>query len=100
VVVAHEPPHRLGEAADLIEQPGAPFGMALNDGVLCVVERAGLLEDHVGHCELADVVQQPADRERAKVPLGEAEALTDLNGPERDTAGVLLSVGVAPPELA
>ena len=59
----------------------------------------GFLQDHVGDGELADVVQQPADRERAEVPLRQAEALADLHGPQRDPARVLLGVGVALPEL-
>ena len=63
VVVADEPAHRLGEAAELVEQPRAPFGVPLDHGVLVVVERARLLQDRVGDRELADVVHQAADRE-------------------------------------
>ena len=74
-------------------------GWRLIDGVLRVVERPGLLEDRVGDGELADVVEQAADREVAEVALREAEALADLHRPERDPARVLLGVGVAPAEL-
>ena len=73
VVVAHEAAHGLREAADLLDQLRAPLGMALDDRVLVVVERPGLLQDRVGHRELADVVDEPADGEGAEPARREPE---------------------------
>jgi hypothetical protein len=66
MVVEHQASDEVGEAAELAEQPVAPLGMALDDLELGLVERAGLLEDLVGDRELADVVEQPAGRQRAR----------------------------------
>ena len=68
--------------------------MLLDDRVLVVVERARLLEDRVGHRELADVVHEPADRERAQATRREPEQLTDLDRAQRDATRVALGVRV------
>ena len=48
----------------------------------------------VGDRELADVVQEPADREAAQADGGEAELLADLDRERGDAARVLLGRGV------
>ena len=64
--------------------------MLLDDRELVVVERPGLLQDRVRDRELADVVQQTADREAAQARGREAELLADLDRERGDAAGVLL----------
>src|SRR5258706_14962892 len=59
--------------------------MPLDDGELAFVERARLLQDLFRNGELADVVEQSADRERAQAIWGETELLADLHRTERDT---------------
>jgi hypothetical protein len=59
-----------------------------HDCELVVVERARLREDLVRHRQLADVVQEPADRELAETGRGDAELLSHRHGEQRDPAGV------------
>jgi len=80
MVVEYEPPHRVREAAELAEQPAAPLGVAADDGELLLVETGWLLEDRVGDGELADVVEEAADREGTEPACGEAELIADLDG--------------------
>ena len=78
VVVAHEPPHRSGEAADLVEQPGALVGVPFDHRVLfgaqqaaaeagrcCETEQiaAGKLR-HKRHC----IAWRHAMRKRCRLP--------------------------------
>ena len=65
-MVEDEPLHASVEAAELGQELGASLGMLLDDRELVVVERPRLPEDLRRHRELADVVQQPADRETAQ----------------------------------
>ena len=94
VMVEHEPADRLVEAAELVQELAAALGVLLDDVVLVVVERARLLQDRLRDRELADVVQEPADREAAQARGGEAELLADLDRERRDAARVLLRRGV------
>ena len=68
--------------------------MLLDDLELVVVERAGLLQDRVRDRELADVVQQAADRQVAEPSPREPELLTDLDGEGGDATRVLLGRAV------
>ncbi len=94
VVVAHEIAHLVAEAAELVEQPVAALGVLLDDRVLGVVQRPGLLEDRVRNGELPDVVDEAADRQRAEPAGREPELLADLDGTQRDATRVALGVGV------
>ncbi len=89
-MAVHEVEDRGREAAELAQQLEAPLRVPLDDRELFVFERRRLLEDAVRHRELAHVVEQAADRERAEAPRREAELLADLNGAQRDSARVLL----------
>src|SRR4051794_3160118 len=93
-MVEDEPPDGVLEAAELGQELGASLRMLFHDRELVVVERPRLPEDLSGHGELADVVQQPADRESPKARGGETKALADLHGERRDPARVLLRRGV------
>ena len=94
MVLADQAVDRGREAAELAQQAHARLGMALDLGVLLVGERAGLAEDVAGDGELADVVQQAADREVAQRRGREAERLADLHGQQRDAARVALGRAV------
>src|SRR5207253_10366722 len=89
-MVEHGPRHRLVEAAQLVQQLASPFGMQLDDVELVVVEGARLLEDRVGHRQLSDVVQQPADREATQAGGRETEPLPELDREHCDATRVLL----------
>ena len=98
-MAADEPVHRVGEASELAQQRDSRVHMAHHDVKLGIGERAGLLEDRVRHRELADVVEQTADREVAE-PLGrEPELVADLRRTKCDPARVLLGVRVLLREL-
>ena len=94
VMVAHERPHGIGEAADAREQLVPGVGVLLDERVLLVARTGGLLEDRVGDRQLSDVVHEPADRKRAQAATREPEPFTDLDREQRDSPGVLLGVGV------
>src|SRR4051812_2157908 len=66
VMVEDEPPDRLLEPPELGEERRASLRMLLHDRELVVVERSRLAEDLRRHRELANVVQQPADRQAAE----------------------------------
>ena len=70
-----------------------------HDVELGVGERPRLLQDRVGHGELADVVQETADREVAETLGREPELVADLCRAKRDPARVLLGVRVLLGEL-
>jgi len=91
--------HPAGGPCDLVERElafhaadelVAPVGVPLDHGELVVLERPGLLQDRVRHRELADVVQQPADRELTQTGGRQPELLADLDGAQRDPARVLV----------
>ena len=63
----------------LVEQLRAPFGVTLDQLVLGIVERPRLLEDRVGNRELADVMDEAADRERPQ-PVLELHVRFTRNG--------------------
>ena len=79
-----------GEASQLAKQLEAPLGMPLHDGKLVFVQPARLLQDPRRDRELADVVEEAADREHAQAPWRKAQLLPDLDGSQRDAARVLL----------
>ena len=79
VVVVDEPANRRREAADLVEELGAPLAVSPDQRVLLVVQRARLLEDGVRNRQLPDVVDERPDRKRAQPPRREAQRLADLN---------------------
>ena len=93
MVVAHDRAD-LGREAQLLQQRGAPAGVAADDGELLVGERRRLLQDRVGHPQLADVVEDPAEGEAAQAGGGEVELLAHLHGQQGDAAGVTLGRGV------
>ena len=87
LVVVADPVGFLGEVRgghDL----AAERGVALHLRVLVVGEPAGLVEDRVGHADLADVVQEPGEA-HARDPLG---AQVELGGDERAQLGDGLAV--------
>src|SRR5207302_2915556 len=84
----------LVEAAELAQELTAPFRVELDEGVFVVLERRRLLQDRVGQGELADVVEQAADREAAQAGRRQTELLAYLDREGRDPARVLLGRGV------
>ena len=64
--------------------------MQLDRGELLVIQRRRLVEDALGDGELADVVQQTADRELAEASRCEPELFAHLNRAQGDPARVLL----------
>jgi hypothetical protein len=66
----------------------------LHDHPLRVVERAGLVEDLLRDADLADVVEETAETERAQALGRELELAADLDGIVGDALGVALGVGV------
>jgi hypothetical protein len=56
-MIVNQPRHALVKTAELVQQPSTAFRMQLDNGELVLVERSGLLQDRVGHRQLADVVQ-------------------------------------------
>ena len=91
VVVTDELPH-VHRKAELDEHLLAPLGMALDDPELLVGQRTRLLEDRVGHRELADVVDECTRRQRPQAASCETELLAHLDGADGDSPGVLLRV--------
>ena len=91
MVVAHEPADAAAEA-ELPQQRLTTRRMTLDELELLLVERARLLQDLVGNGELADVVQEAADRQLAQARCGDAELLPHLDREQRDAAGVTLGV--------
>ncbi len=92
MVITHEVADAVAEAAELGQQPVAAVGVLLDRRVLVVVERARLLQDLVGDRELADVVDEPADRERPQAAPRQPELVADLHRAKSDTARVALRV--------
>src|SRR5579872_3566524 len=90
VMVEDEPLDRVVEAAELVQQLAAALRVQLDDLVLVVVERPRFLENRVRERELADVVQEAADREAAQAGGGEAELLADDHREHRDAPRVFL----------
>ena len=62
MVAVHELVDSAAEAAELAEELEAALRVSRDDDELVVVEGSRLLEDAFRHGELADVVEQPADR--------------------------------------
>src|SRR3954451_18905629 len=88
VVRADERQHLLREAAELAQQALAGLGMALDLGVLVVVERARLAQDRAAHRELADVVQKATDDEVPQRGRREVERLAGADGEQLHAPGV------------
>ena len=80
-------------AADALEHLLAVDRMALDELELLVGELARLVDDLVGHADLADVVQQRGELEVAPVARVEAEGVADRER-ERDDAVAVLAAGV------
>ena len=93
-MIEDETADRLVEAAELVQQLAAALRVQLHLGVLAVVQRGGLLQDRLGNGQLADVVEQAADREAAQAVGREAQLLADLDCKCRDATCVLLRRGV------
>ena len=89
VVIVNELLRRDVEAAELAQQLDAPLGVSLDHGELVVSQCGRLLQDPLGYRELADVVQEPTDRERSEVSRWKTELLADLHRAERNAARVL-----------
>jgi hypothetical protein len=86
----HELQHRGRKAAELSQQLQSPLRVTLDDVELVVVERRGLLEDPLGDGELAHVVEQASDRQRAEAPRRETELFAHLDRAQGDSTGVFL----------
>ena len=91
--------HDLGvwDVGDVLEDLCTPEGVVLDEGVLLVVESAGLLEDGVGHADLADVVQQCGVGELLDMlrdPAQRAGQLARVLGDARRMAPGVLVLGV------
>src|SRR6187431_2891360 len=69
MVVADEVPDFVAEP-EIDEDLVAPFGMQLDDSELLVGQGAGLLEDRVGHGQLADVMDERSGCERPQATPG------------------------------
>ena len=80
------------QAADLLEHALALDRVGLHDRPLLVVQRAGLVDDLVGHGDLADVVQQRAHLGLAPRVLVEAHLVGDLDRQLDDVLGVVAGV--------
>jgi hypothetical protein len=90
VAVEHEPLHAVVEAAELPQQIPSGFGMPLDRLKLVLLERRGLPEDRSRNRKLADVVQEPADRECPQTRRGQAHLLSERHGQCGHTPRVLL----------
>src|SRR5256885_10082322 len=90
VMAVHEFVDGRPEAAELAQQLDAAPGVELDRSELLVVEPLRLLENAFGHRELADVVEQPADRQVAETSGRKAQFLADLDGTQRDATSVFL----------
>jgi hypothetical protein len=62
---------------------------------LGLVERARLAQDGVGHADLADVVQQRAELQRAQLLFAEPHLTTQSEAEVDDALGVAVRLGVA-----
>ena len=83
------------EAGDGLQGAGAPDRVLAHDRPLGVVERAGLVQDLVGHADLAEVVQVRGDAQVLQLVAGDADAAGDLLAERHDRAAVLARVAVA-----
>ncbi len=75
VVVEHEALDALVEAPELVQQLATTLRMELDDGVFVLKP----LQDRGRHRELADVVEQAADRKAPQASRRQAELLPDLH---------------------
>src|SRR5919112_3397222 len=66
--------HRVGEEVDRRQDSLADQGMALDGRPLLVRERPGLVEDRLGHAQLADVVQCGRVAQSAQVRIVQPQA--------------------------
>ena len=72
LVVGQHPLADVGQPR-AAQDPGADLGVLLHGVVLGVGQRAGLLEDRVGHADLADVVQHAGHPDAVGVVAREAQ---------------------------
>ena len=86
--------------AELVQELASGAGVAADLRELRVGEPAGLVEDLVGHRQLAHVMEQTAEGQLAQTALRETEALADRHRQQRDTPRVALGgrVLLAQPE--
>ena len=92
VVVAH--PARLDLHVGRLHDVVAQQRMALHLLVLVVGELGGLVEDRVGHADLAHVVQQPGQAQAREPPGVEAQLGADQAAQLRHGLAVAARVGV------
>ena len=85
--------HRI-EAAELAQEVRSRFRMPADLVELGVREGSRLAKDRARDDELADVVEQPADREGTKPSGRHAQLLPHLGGEPGYAPGVLLGRGV------
>ncbi len=97
LVMSANDPRDPTQSGDPLERLGAPDHVALHYRPLLVVEAAGLLQDLVGHADLADVVYPGGQREVGLVVSGELEALPDRRGQAHDLLSVPAEIAV--PEI-
>ena len=79
LVVEHQR-RRRAQAVDGVEDARADLRVALDDRALGLVQRAGLVEDVLGHADLADVVERAGDPQMAELGRGQPQAAAHLQG--------------------
>ena len=94
MLVAHDPRH-AAHARDRAQDALADDRVLAHDVPLLAGQRAGLVQDAVGHPDLADVVQQRGVADALDLDLVEAERGGDGLGHVDDEGGVLAGVAVA-----
>ena len=70
---AHDLADVLQRATDAVEHPLAHDRVPAHDLPLVVAERGGLVDDLLGHADLADVVQQRTELDEPPLVLAEPE---------------------------
>ena len=83
------------QSGDPLERLGTPDHVALHDRPLLVVQAAGLLQDPIGHADLADVVHLGGQREVVLVVSGDLEALPDRRGQAHYLLSVTAEIAVS-----
>src|SRR3954451_3440775 len=90
----HDVPDVLQRSAHTVQHPLARDRVAAHDVPLLVAQRTGLVDDLLGHADLADVVQQRAELDEQPLVLAKPELVGDRNRQRDDPlavgAGVLV----------
>jgi hypothetical protein len=84
----------LADLLHVLEDLGADRRVALDLLELLGGQAAGLLQDGLGHADLADVVQQPGHVDLLDVAVAQADLARQVAADERDALAVAAGVGV------